>query len=280
MPSDSNIEYIVQSHIDKIKECSVPNLENAILQHYTQVSALYKNNPPLYKTIFKSFRFYLISFITVEYYMKDESTFSDVYSNFLPLKYMSKNSVSSFFSFLVVTGRLNISLFSKDKRKVAYKLTPKIKGEAFLLIKTMTTPLINLLDIKSKNSNDIDLFLTDFLRNFSRLVYTNSFNFDSIPNASLFINKDAGHSILLNLYCNRTQHTSTTFKTLTVKQLSTICGVSRSHIKKILANAGQCDLICNPNTEGNIIINQNFVNLTQNYMIRYFAFCLIGLDFK
>ncbi|MFG1174668.1 hypothetical protein AAFN90_13955 [Erwiniaceae bacterium CAU 1747] len=273
----NEVEEIINRNISFIQARPILMLESAILKHYEQVSTLYKKNPLLYKTIFKSHRFNLISLIATEYYMNEESTFSDVYTRFLPLNLMSKNSVSAFFSFLVVTGRLKISTYPKDKRKVAYELTNKFKSEAFMLINTMTNPVCKLFGVEEHSRMSVNDFLTCFLSNFSKLIYTNNFNFDSVEKADVFINKDAGHTILLNLYCNRVQFTNDTYKSLNVKELCTICGVSRSHIKKILATAGELNLVSNPSAEGNIILNHSFISLVRSYMTRYFSLCYIGL---
>ncbi|VUS85595.1 hypothetical protein [Klebsiella pasteurii] len=278
MLSEYEVELLISEYEEKI--CSIPfqNIESAIYRHYELLSIVYNKKPLLYKTIFKSYRFYLISLIATESYMNPEPTFSDIYNHFLPLNFMSKNSVSSFFSFLVVTGRLRISQHTHDKRKVAFQLTNKIKGEAYLLINTMTDPVCGLINHKVFSKDSINSFLSDFLKNFSKLIYTNLFNFTAVNFSDIFITKDAGHTILLNLYCNRVSQENNLYKSLTVKELSLSCGVSRSHIKKILITAGAAGLIINPNAEGNIILSQKFVTLVQQYMIKYFSFCLIGLN--
>lgn len=268
----------IDLHKRVIQEQPILMLESAILQHFEQVSSLYKKNPLLYKTIFKSYRFNLISLIASEFYMNDEPAFSDIYTRFLPSNLMSKNSVSAFFSFLVVTGRLTISPHSKDKRKVAYVLTNKFKSEAFLLITTMTNPLCRVYNFPDISRTSVNHFLNTFLSNFSKLIYADLFNFECVKHTDIFITKDAGHTILLNLYCNRKQHGRNTYKTLTVRELSAVCGVSRSHIKKILVNAGDFNLVSNPRAESNIILNPSFITMVREYMIHYFSLCLIGLE--
>ncbi len=276
----NDIEELVSNNFNMIKRNHILCLDNAILNHYKLVSSLYKKNPPLYKTIFKSYRFNLISLIATEYYTKKNPTFSDLYDFFLPLNLMSKNSTSSFLSFLIVTGRLERSIFTKDRRKVTYKLTEKFKSEAFMLIETMVYPLCKLVNIEHATRIDVDSFLHFFLNNFSRIIYNNLFSFNNIHNSDIFLTKDAGHNILVSLYCNRKQHTVNTYSSLSVRELSNTCGVSRSHIKKILSNAGAVNLINNSGSEGKVILTQEFIELVQNYMAKYFSFCLVGLEFK
>lgn len=250
-------------------------IESAIYLHFERLTSHYEENKLLYKTIFKSYRFNLVSLIITEFYMVNEPTYTNIYKRFLPLNLMSKNSISTFFSFLLVTGRIRVWPSEKDKRKMAFEVTDKIKNEAFNLINTMVSPL-NLVLGKKIAPEEPEDFLLYFFEKFSTIVYNNLFEFKCINHSDIFINKDAGHTIILNLYCNRIKDDSRHYKTLTVKELANNCGVSRSHIKKILSSAGEVGFVINPNSEGNIIITEDFNNFTQEYMKRYFSLCMVG----
>lgn len=260
----------IQKNISEIERFPLISLDKAIFLHYELLSELYAKNKFFYKNVFKSHRFKLISLIVTEGLISHEPTFLNLYKNFLPINLMSKNSISSFFSFLVVSGRVKVWSSKEDKRKVVYGLTDKFKVEASNLLNTMLVPLNNLF-------KEEVISLEEFIKNFSPVVYGGYFDFESIKYAEIFIDRDAGHTIILNLYCNKIKIDEFKYKTLSVKELAERCGVSRSHIKKILFTAAEVGFVLNPGGEDGVLITEKFNSFALKYMIKYFSLSKIGL---
>lgn len=272
------VDNLINTTFEFIQKTDISSLDKAIHSHFSELMQLYIKNKLFYKSVFKSYRFNLACLIITEYYTKENSKLLDVTNQFLPLKLMSKNSISTFYNLLVVTGRIKVWRSKIDGRRFKFSVTDKLKNESFNLIRSMALPMEEYITDLSINYDDTEIFLINYFKHFSKIVYSNNFNFDKVENADIFISKDAGHTIILNLFCHRTPITEDIYKTISVRDLSNACGVSRSHIKKILIMAENAGFIFDSSKENEIIITSKFLEFTREYMSLYFSFVLISLN--
>ncbi|SSH85070.1 hypothetical protein [Klebsiella pneumoniae] len=250
-------------------------LDDIIHEHSVLLFELYKTNRLFYKTVFKAHRFNLAALIlTISF--EDESSFSEVMRRFMPLNLMSKNSVSNFFNMLVFTGRIKTTRNINDTRKINFHLTEKLKKETYLLITTMTQPLSINLNFGNLVCGS-DAFLRSFFYGFSRLVINNLFFFDSVPHANIFINRDGGHAIILCLFCEKVKITDNRYLSIKVNDMTNKCGVSRSHILKILDDMKAVGFIAGDISNNRLILTGEFCDFARDYFRLYFSFCMMGM---
>lgn len=272
------IDNLINEKIAVIRKLGDIHLDKAIYYHYSEVMRLYKKNKLFYKSIFKSHRFNLACLLIAEYYTKENAKLLDITNHYLPLKILSKNSIAAFYNSLIVTGRIKVWRSQVDGRHVRFSITDKLKDEACELILSMLKPVRKYFNNESINEDIMENLTEIYFKNFSAIIYLNHLSFDQIESAKIFIDKDAGHTIIINLFCHKKPITKDTYKTLSVKDLSYACGVSRSHIKKILNTAEAAGFIHNPSKESEIIITRKFLEFTREYMSLHLSFALISLN--
>ncbi|WP_241571688.1 hypothetical protein, partial [Rosenbergiella nectarea] len=267
MPNFKEVENIKNEIKDNIfyfeNTLSKELLDDLILKHYQVLTGVYSENKFFYKSIFKHSRFILVSMIVAEYYVNEKPRLIDISKRYSSLKLMSKNSVSTFYSFLVVTGRLKIWKSTLDARRLKFSITNKAKKEAYDLIITMNTSFQSSL--KENPDINVDDFLSSFFKRFHIIINENMLNFEEIEHADIFIHKDAGHMIILSLFCNKQNLTNEVYESMPLKDLMGNCGVSRSHLKKILQHAEAVGFVENASKESNIYITERFLDFTRSY---------------
>lgn len=272
-----NVLSIMNAHVAAIKSRPDEEFEKAIRQHYTSMQHAYNNNKLFYKTIFKSHRFLLATMVVTEYFTSDTPLLSEVKKEFMGMNMLSENTVSSFLIFLRISRRMTIHPWNGDRRKLIYAITDKGIGEIRDLISTMASPLAGLfpaVDFTRKMQDEA--FLTTFFRNYAAVVTTRLFHFDMVENINIFILKDAGHKIMLSLYCNSQPVNDGRVVTFPLSRISANCGVSRSHIKRIIIEAEQKALIAYNRSSNAITLLPGFINMFRNYIAYYFSSVCIG----
>lgn len=251
-------------------------LDSLVIEHSELLFKLYKTNMLFYKVIFKANKFNLAALIMSLSFTNESPSLSDVIDRFTPLNQMSKNSISNFFSLLVFTGRLKTYRNEEDARKVNFRTTDKLNNEAYQLINTMVAPITHKLQIKIPDLN-VEIYLKHFFDNFSKVVLENKFNFHSLPDVDIFINRDGGHAIILALYCSKKMKEPGKYQTPNVKEIARWSGVSRSHILGVLKDMKSTGFADCGDIESEIILTDKFVKFTRDYFRLFFSFCIIGM---
>lgn len=281
MSTKAEICFKMNALVEKFYSLPHCEFENAIKLHYKSIFKSYNENKLFFKTIFKSHRFLLATLIVNEYYASEEPLLANVKKNFLDMNMLSGNTISTFFAFLKITRRIELKTSQHDKRKWVYRITEKGINETYQLINTMTVSLSTLFpghNIKELTKKDD--FLPHFFRHYKSIVDHQLFYFDMVENVDIFILKDAGHMILLNLYCNAYKHEDCLIVSIPLAKLASNCGVSRSHIKRIILEAEEKKLLTYCNQTNTIRLLPEFIHMFEKYMAYYFASVLIGFNIE
>lgn len=269
----------MEKHVEAIKSFPHQEFKKSILLHYDSMSYSYSKNKLFYKTIFKSHRFVLATILVIEFFTSSPPLLAEVKRKFMLLDMLSDNTVSNFLIFLKVSRRIKTRALIDDRRKQEFIVTDKGLNETLELIKTMAIPLDFLnpeLLLKTKiNKKDT---LNKFFHHYAAIVRNRLFDFEGVNHIGIFILKDAGHMIILNLYCNVEQKSHGNIVSLSLAEISANCGVSRSHIKRIITEAELAGLLLFSVENKEIMLLPLFFQMTEKYMAYYFSSVLIGFD--
>lgn len=269
----------INKYIELMYLLPADRLDLIIDMHTSLLFKLYAANKLYYKTVFKNNRFILAMYIVSQPYYSEEATFKNITKKMILQGKLSKNTILSFYGTLAITGRIEVKKSKRDGRLLSYNLTNKIKIETYELLHSMCYPLDKLFkEIVNVNNLEVEDFLSYFFSNFRKVVDNDLFSFDSILNAQIFTHRDGGHTIMCALYNNKIHINENLYSTLKLHEIAKKCGVSRSHLKKIVEDAYTVGFITNPASESNIVITEKYCTFFRNYMMRYFSFCLIGMD--
>ncbi|HHR1268024.1 TPA: hypothetical protein ACS61N_004589 [Klebsiella oxytoca] len=256
-------------------------IDNIITSHEKLLSDLFGCNRLFFKTVFKSFRFNLATFILSDYYNLKEATLFSVKEKFIPFKMMSRNSISSFFGLLIVTERIKVKRQKSDARRLQYTVTKKLKEETYNLLNSLIIPLEEEKIVRFPlEKSCIDDYLKGFFNNFVSVLNSGLFNFDDIENSHIFITRDSGHMIILKLFCNRKEVHDGLYYTSPIKSLSDECAVSRSHLKSILNQSQSVGFVVDSGKENEFMVTEKFCIFVRAYMRKYIAYCLVGIGNK
>lgn len=117
--------------------------------------------------------------------------------------------------------------------------------------------------------------LSEFFINYSTMLNNGYALFSNIEGIDSYINKDAGHMILLSLYSNQDRHGILKSSLL---QLSNDCGVSRVHIRRYLDEAITSGMIKKEGKDGPYIITSDLNDIIKKYMATYFVCVMHGIN--
>lgn len=237
----------------------------------------YAKHPLFYKVIFINSRFIIFSTILSIYYNKQNSGLKDIKSFFKEKNIISENSLDSFLFFLRVGRRLEVRHPEQDKRQLLYKPTPSALRETHALIASMALPYqVIAPSMPITALLDLPHFLPTFFEAYGQLMLKEIYLVDLVPQASLFINKDAGHMVLMMLFIESITQGSPLLLISSAK-IAKFCSVSRAHINRILLSAKKSGLLM---TTNNVVIelNSSFFIMAERYFSLYFAMVDFGLD--
>ncbi|CCG86016.1 hypothetical protein [Erwinia piriflorinigrans] len=269
----------MEKHIEAIKSFNDNKFEKSIFLHYHSISYSYSKNKLFYKTIFKNHRFVLSTILVIEFFTSSPPLLAEVKRKFMLLEMLSDNTVSNFLTFLKVSRRIKTRTLNDDHRKQSFVVTDKGLNETLNLIKTMVIPLDYLSpELSLKTRVEESNSLNDFFHNYSAIINNGLFDFECAANIDIFILKDAGHMILLNLYCNVEKKPHGNIVSVSLAEISAKCGVSRSHIKRIITEAELAGLLLFSMKKKEILLLPPFFRMTEEYMAYYFSKVLIGFD--
>ena len=246
-------------------------LGNSILKHFSDLNDLYKTDPKHFKILFRRDRFMLSTYLAIHYYTCPEPSVSDLKRKCLALNLVSNNTIYSLLDYFIVNNDIILYDSNNDKRTSLYSFTTKGKEAIKDLIRTMI-PAIQVL--KPDTPVDViydDKFLSKYFERYAEIAGLGYVSFTNVEHIDLFIKKDAGHLILLNIYFNQDRVGNLG---MSVTNLSKICSVSRNHIFSIINSAVDVGMILKTNTPEKYVICQSFNDMVEKYMSTYFM-CII-----
>lgn len=257
--------------------CQDENLDSAIKLHYADLTTLYNTNPNHFRFLFQNNRFILSTYLAIDYYTSEKPSIAKVKRKCLSLNThaLSNNTIYSLFDYYLISNRIKLFKNTEDKRTSCYYFTRKGEQDIIDLISVMI-PAIQLL----KNNHKIEIAFTDisflesYFVNYSTIVELGYAFFSNVKDIELFISKNAGHLILMNLYCNQDKNGRLNISLL---QLSKNCNVSRNHIRSIINIAMSIDLIDKDRKCESYILRPAFNEMIKNYMATRFIcimYCL------
>ncbi len=274
-----NLKKNLRQRCDQIK--ALPNFHSAISLHYQINQEVYRKQPLFYKIILQETRFNIVLATCCLIYGHQASSISQVKELCAHYKIASPNSVVAITSLLKVSGRLRTFRDNRDRRKVLVEPTDKGLKELKHYMESAFQPLSllcpgynfssSLLDRKQQR-HDFFNRAADYL--FRGIIYKNI-----LPEASLFLDKDAGRMIMLELYMKARQHSQESSVTINCswKALARKFSVSRPHIRRMIQAAQEQELLSEL-CSGDIILHPSFFTLVEDYMGFYFSWVLYYLN--
>jgi predicted transcriptional regulator len=252
-----------------LKNISNENFSSAVLLHCKMITNEFSKKKIFYKYIFKNKRFLISKIIVSNSFTLEDSSLSKVKSDCFKIGMANASTITSFFSFMVASGRVKITNNIFDKRTITYKMTEKGYLDAISLVNTITPSLctINKEFDPHLKIEDIDVFFNKY----SHIHKSGIFLTDLVRESRIFIEHDAGHIIMVRLYIY-SKLSSEKEKKMALKSLHKDCGVSFSHIRKILSNAEKNGLISFSSGLNLIEVNNEFEEMFFSYMAYYISF--------
>ncbi|PIF15134.1 hypothetical protein SAMN06273570_4652 [Candidatus Pantoea floridensis] len=254
-----------------------PLLNAAIHKHSEMITEEFKRKSHFYKFIFKNNRFLVATVTASQFYINEEACFSDVKAECLKFGLVSANTISSLLTLMSVSGRIKMKVSKKDKRKMRYFLTEKGANDSISLINTMTSALDILSGKKRSHHISLDNIAQYFSR-YSEIYKAGFFIINLVPDAHLFIDKDSGHMVMLNLFNIGNKPKREDCKEGALTRISRECSVSRSHLRNIFIEAEKNNMINYDPKSGEVEILDRFKKMFYTYMSYYFAFVQYGLQ--
>lgn len=276
MISNKNqIEIELEQQAIKIRNS--PQFHQAISKHGMIISNIYKNHPMFYKIIFRNSRFIICSAMLAIFYTQNEAALKDIKSFFKGKNIISENSLDSFLFFLRVGRWLEVKKAEQDRRTLLFTPTENALRQAHELVSSMALPYQVLApEIPVADLLEQDWFLPAFFKGYGQLMIQEIYLIDLVPQAALFITKDAGHMVLLMLFMESIRHNSHMLL-LSSAEIAKFSSVSRTHINRILLAAEKSGLLT---TKNNVLIelNSSFIVMAERYFSLYMAMVGYSLD--
>ncbi|QCT22246.1 hypothetical protein FEM41_22635 [Jejubacter calystegiae] len=261
--------------------CKKTNLNEMIMIHEMMLSTFYTRKPLFYKVLFKHHRFYVCSTILAIYYRnKSSATLKQVKHFILKRKnLMSASALNALLIQLRVSGRLETCRRNDNRRESLYSPSTSLLQEAFELIQSMLKPYEILNSTVSLHyARNAENFIPHFLLRYSDYILNYITIVDILPEVALFIEKDAGHMIMLIIYREYVQQNSRCIM-LSSKKIAQYGHVSRSHVCNVLREAQEKGYLKIQNNLS-ILLSEKFISLFRLYFSIYMALVLYATDEK
>ncbi|KMK41787.1 hypothetical protein ABW13_09200 [Pluralibacter gergoviae] len=257
-----------------------PEMNDMILLHETMLREFYIKKPLFYKMLFKSFRFNIASAIFSIYYCKPEATLKFTKEFIINQeKSISVNTLNSLFTLLMVSGRLVVYKREDNSREMLFHPSESAQQEIADLIKSMLKPwLAHYSCSGSRYRCHTRNFLPHFFSRYGDFVFNHITIKELLPESELFIERDAGHMIMLILYTEYVRQ-NTRRIILSSRKIADYSHVSRSHICKLLKEAQHAGFMY---VENNLFIeiSEKFINMFRRYFSLYLAQVLYAFNVK
>lgn len=256
----------------------LPEINEIILLHEKLLSEFYAKKPLLYKMLFKSFRFYISSAIFSIYYCKPAASLKFA-KEFIAAqeKSISLNTLNSLFTLLMVSGRLVVYRSEENARDMLFRPSESAQKEISDLIKSILTPWRTYYTcIGSRYRCHAKNFLPQFFSRYGDFIFNHITIKDILPESELFVERDAGHMIMLILYKEYIVQDSRRI-ILSSKKIASYSHVSRSHICSLLREAQDAGFI---HVENNLFLelSDKFINMFRLYFSLYLAQVLYAFN--
>jgi CRP-like cAMP-binding protein len=251
------------------------DINEMILIHELMLSNFYSKKPFFYKMIFKYSRFYIVTVIYSIYYCTHCPTFKNVKFFFAKQeRLISVNTLTSLLIQLRVSGRIDVYRNKNNRRESLYRPSSAAIQEIYDLIQCVFKPW----EILHGEACGRDVLLPSFFFRYGDFVFNFITMKDLIPEAELFIEKDAGHMIMLILY-REYVHQNSQIIMLTHKKIANYSHVSRSHVFNVLREAQSAGFIT---VKNNLFIelSDRFIRMFRMYFSFYLAQVLYSIDVK
>ncbi len=269
------IQFHLEQSANEIRESVI--FHPAIINHGVLLKDAYKKHPLFYKVIFRNSRFIICSSILSIYFTCPNARLKDIKEFFKGKDIVSENSLDSFLLFLRVGRRLEVSRIAQDRRQLYFKPTESALRETHALISSVARPYQMIFpDIPVAELLELPDFIPVFFGAYGQLMIKEIYLIDLVPQAALFISKDAGHMVLLMLLTESIKQNSHMLL-LSSATIAKFCAVSRAHINRMLLAAEKCGLLV---TTNNVMIelNSSFFIMVERYFSLYFAMVGFGLN--
>jgi hypothetical protein len=270
------LEYLKETS----SEMTQGNIDEAIILHFDLIMESYRERPFFYKNLLKYDRFMVALSLLSFNYSDDQVPLSTVKAFCQARGYMSRNSLDSYFSFLVVSGYMNVQLHVQDGRLRNFQPTDKTLCAATLLLKSYLLPsqMISLSDFcLSELGRSADL-LRFYARGFARILESGFLLDKVLPEAKWILNRDGGHLPMLALYTDALRNGSleTGYKVSSYLEISSRLGVSKTHMQRMIKEGQlqgyfKCD-------KRFIELSPAFIDLIRRAMSIYFAITRIAME--
>ncbi|MGG7671506.1 hypothetical protein [Pseudomonas sp. WC2] len=270
------LEYLKETS----SEMTQGNIDEAIILHFDLIMESYRERPFFYKNLLKYDRFMVALSLLSFNYSDDQVPLSAVKAFCQARGYMSRNSLDSYFSFLVVSGYMNVQLHVQDGRLRNFQPTDKTLCAATLLLKSYLLPsqMISLSDFcLSELGRSADL-LRFYARGFARILESGFLLDKVLPEAKWILNRDGGHLPMLALYTDALRNGSleTGYKVSSYLEISSRLGVSKTHMQRMIKEGQlqgyfKCD-------KRFIELSPAFIDLIRRAMSIYFAIARIAME--
>ena len=256
----------------------LPEIDEIILLHEKLLSEFYAKKPLFYKMLFKSFRFYIASATFSIYYCKPTASLKFA-KEFIAAqeKSISLNTLNSLFTLLMVSGRLVVYRSEENARDMLFRPSESVQQEISDLIKSMLTPWRTYYTcIGSRYRCHAKNFLPQFFLRYGDFIFNHITIKSILPESELFIERDAGHMIMLILYKEYILQDSRRI-ILSSKKIASYSHVSRSHICSLLREAQDAGFI---HVENNLFLelSDKFINMFRLYFSLYLAQVLYAFN--
>jgi hypothetical protein len=270
------LEYLKETS----SEMTQGNIDEAIILHFDLIMESYRERPFFYKNLLKYDRFMVALSLLSFNYSDDQVPLSTVKAFCQARGYMSRNSLDSYFSFLVVSGYMNVQLHVQDGRLRNFQPTDKTLCAATLLLKSYLLPsqMISLSDFCLSELGRSADSLRFYARGFARILESGFLLDKVLPEAKWILNRDGGHLPMLALYTDALRNGSleTGYKVSSYLEISSRLGVSKTHMQRMIKEGQlqgyfKCD-------KRFIELSPAFIDLIRRAMSIYFAITRIAME--
>lgn len=272
------LQNTIATYSQKIK--SHPRFREAMRHHYDSLLVTYKKQPLFYKTILQSSRFHVVLALLCFHYGDRRAVLADIKEFCVRMELTSLNTVNSLVTLLRITGRMTLEKSEDDRRVLLY--TPSEKGlnetRSYMQISIPSLKLLLPENTLSIHALEDEATFTQFFRRSAGLLFDEVILSRLVDNSAMFVDKDAGHIIMLRILLNARQDENGRWwlqpnYNKTAKELS----ISRMHLRRII-NCGILAGLFSEDNEGLLEIHQSFIEMAESYFGYYFSFILYGLN--
>lgn len=257
-----------------------PCFREAIQHHYDSLLITYKKQPLFYKTILQSSRFHVVLALLCFHYSDRKAVLADIKEFCVKMGLTSLNTVNSLVTLLRITGRMTLEKSEDDRRVLLYN--PSVKGlnetRSYMQVSIPSLKMLLPESTLSAHALEDNTTFEQFFHRSANLLFDEVILSRLVPNSAMFVDKDAGHIIILRIYLMAAQGEDGKWwlrpnYNKTAKDLS----VSRMHLRRIV-NCGIMAGLFSEDSEGVLEIHNGFMEMAESYFGFYFSFILYGLN--